>query len=232
MTKSPENDTKTKRSKSPKNKKPQSPKPPQFLTVANIENQKIERIQFSGEFYEAFRKPQNKGMWFVWGTSGSGKSTFLMMLAKEFAKTEKVLYNLLEEDTNDSDFIERVGLCQMNEVEGNFYAQQYNFEQLCYKLDQRNSPKVVFIDSMTYLTKDINKYFELKQKYPDKIFVISGHAEGKNPRTEFEKSIMYDAKMKIFVTGYLAVCKGRTIGPNGGRFIVWQEGYEKLRGAS
>ena len=43
---------------------------------------------------------------------------------------------------------------------------------------------------------------------------------------------MYDAKMKIFVSGYLATCKGRTIGPNGGRFIIWEDGYKKIQGAS
>jgi predicted PilT family ATPase len=57
------------------------------LNVANILNQKIERIQFKGEMYEAFKEPQNKGVWFVWGASASGKSTFLLQLAKEFAKT-------------------------------------------------------------------------------------------------------------------------------------------------
>jgi len=201
------------------------------LTVANIQNQKIERIPFDGEWFEAFRKPQNRGVWFVWGSSGSGKSTFVMMLAKEFAKSERVLYNLLEEDTDDSDYIERTELCQMNEVQDKFFTQRYNYQQLCAYLDKRNSPKVVIIDSVTYFIKDFNKYLALKRKYKNKIFILIGHADGKNPRTKFEEDIMYNAKMKIFVSGYLAMCKGRTIGPNGGRFIVWDEGYQKLNGA-
>jgi hypothetical protein len=41
---------------------------------------------------------------------------------------------------------------------------------------------------------------------------------------------MFDAKMKIFVNGYLALCRGRTIGPNGGKFIIWEEGYRRLHG--
>ena len=209
-----------------------TPKLKKVLTVANIQNQSIDRIPFKGDWFQAFKKPQNKGVWFIWGGSGSGKSTFQMMLAKEFAKTEKVFYNLLEEEMDDSDFVERTELCRMNEVADNFNVQRYNYDELYAYLEKRGSPKVVVIDSITYFTKDFSKYMHLKKKFPDKIFIISGHAEGKNPRTKLEEDIMYDAKMKIFVSGYLATCKGRTIGPNGGLFVIWPEGYKKLQGAS
>lgn len=200
------------------------------LTVANVQNQKIERIPFEGDWYQAFKRPQNKGVWFIWGSSGGGKSTFLMMLAKEFAKTEKVFYNLLEEETDDSDYIERTELCNMNEVEGNFHTQTYNFKQLKAYLDKKGSPNVVIIDSLPYLKISFEEYMELKKRYRNKIIIFSGHAQGKNPRTTIEESVMYDAKMKIFVSGYAAYCKGRTIGPNGGTFIIWKEGFEKLQG--
>jgi adenosyl cobinamide kinase/adenosyl cobinamide phosphate guanylyltransferase len=200
------------------------------LSVSNILNQNIIRLPFEGDWFDAFRQPQNRGVWFVWGGSGSGKSEFLMKLAKELAKTHKVLYNLLEEETDDSDYIDRVERNQMHEVKDNFHTQSYNYDQLCIVLDKRGSAKVVFIDSITYLTKDFDKYMELKKRYKNKIFILSGHAEGKNPRSEFEKSIMYDAKMKIFVSGYAAYCKGRTIGPNGGLFIIYKEGYDKIKG--
>jgi len=202
------------------------------LTVSNIQSQNINRFQFDGDWYQAFRNPQNKGVWFVWGGSGSGKSTFLMMLAKELAITEKVFYNLLEEETDDSDFIERTELCKMNEVTDNFKVQKYKYEELCAYLDKRGSPNVIVIDSITYFTKNFAEYIYLKEKHPEKTFIISGHADGKNPRSKFEEDIMYNAKMKIFVSGYLATCKGRTIGPNGGLFVIWPEGYKKLQGAS
>lgn len=202
------------------------------LTVANVQNQNITRIDFTGKWYEAFKKPQNRGVWFVWGGSGSGKSTFLMLLAKELAKLGyKTLYNLLEEETDDSDFVERTELCNMNEVQDTFFTQSYNYAELCAYLDKRGSADVVVIDSITYLTRDFNEYMELKRRYKDKIFIISGHAQGKDPRSEFEKSVMFDAKMKIFISGYQAICKGRTIGPNGGLYIIWEEGYNKLQGA-
>ncbi len=200
------------------------------LTVANILNQKVERIPFEGEWYQAFRQPQNKGVWFIWGSSGGGKSYFVMQLAKELAKYKKVLYNVLEEETDDTDFIDRTEALAMNEVAENYLAQRYEYKELVEYLQKRNSPDVVIIDSLTYFLNSFDDYMKLKRQFKNKIFIFTGHAQGANPRSELETRVQFDAKMKIFVNGYLASCKGRTIGPNGGHYISWKEGYEKIRG--
>lgn len=201
------------------------------LTVANLTNQKTERIPFDGDFYQAFGQPQNRGVWFLYGGSGSGKSTKAMMLSKELAKHYKTFYNLLEEETDDTDFIERTELMKMQDVKKNFHVQQFNIVELDKYLDSHPSTKAVVIDSAPYFFKTWDEYYNFKKKWATKkIIIIVGHAEGKNPRTELQKSIKYDAKMKVFVSGYLAICQGRTIGPNGGNFIIWKEGYDKLRG--
>ncbi len=202
------------------------------LTVANIQNTKIERLNFEGAWYEAFKKPQNRGVWFVWGGSGSGKSTFAMQLAKELARHGKTFYNLLEEETDDSDFIDRTELCQMQDVADNFNVQSYPLKELDEYLSKRNSPSHVIIDSLPYFLNHWDEYKAFKKKWATKkVIVFIGHAEGKNPSTELQKRIMYDAKMKIFVSGYLATCKGRTIGPKGS-YIIWEKGYNDLRGAN
>lgn len=202
------------------------------LTVANVKSQNIERIPFKGEFLEAFGNPQNRGVWFLYGGSGSGKSTKAMMLARELSKTYKTLYDLLEEEIDDADFIERMDMLKMQDVKDKFFVQQYSLKELDRYLEKRNSAHVVIIDSAPYIFKTWDEYYQFKKKWAaKKIIIIVGHAEGKNPRTELQKSIKYDAKMKIFASGYLAVCQGRTIGPNGGNFIIWEEGYNKLRGA-
>lgn len=213
-------------------KKKKKPKLKRVLTVANITNQNVERIPFEGEFLEAFGQPQNRGVWFVYGTSGSGKSTLIMQMAKEFAKHYKTLYNILEEETDDSDFIDRVALVKMQDVADNFHAQQYDLEELNEYLERRNSDKVVIIDSATYFFKNWSEYLEFKRKWATKkIIIIIGHAEGKNPRSELEKSIKYNAKMKIYVSGYLAINQGRTFGTKS-RLITWQKGYDDLNGVN
>lgn len=204
-----------------------------ILTVANILNQKVIRLKWIGAFYEAFGRPQDRGLWFVWGNSGSGKSSFVMMLAKAFALLGfKVFYNLCEEEADDSDYIDRAALFNMNEVKDNFYVQNYSYQELFVYLKKRNPPKVLIIDSIVDMTTKWSEFIALKDLCHQKnmILVIVGQAEGKNPRTEIEKSIRYKAKMKIFADGFLATCQGRTIGPNGGRFVIWQEGYNKLNG--
>ncbi|OUD28814.1 ATP-binding protein [Flavobacterium psychrophilum] len=205
---------------------------PKALTVANIINQVVKRIHFTGIWFDAFKEPQDKGVWFIWGGSGSGKSTFILMLCKVLAELGfKVFLNLLEEETDDTDFIDRVNLLEMNDVEGNFLARTYDYNDLVSYLKRKNSAKVVVIDSATYFFESFDQYKQFKRMFKDKIIIITGHANGKNPKHALEDSIMYDAKMKIFVNGYLALCKGRTIGPNGGRFIIWQSGYDKANGS-
>lgn len=205
------------------------------LTVANIVNQKVNLIDFENtapELYQAFGNPQDKGVWFIWGGSGSGKSSLLFEIDKAFAKDLKILHNELEEETNDDDFINRYKRMNMHDVQDNFLTRDYNYSQLCEYLDRRDSPKVVSINSATYFFENIQQYFDFSRKYKrKKIIIISGMAKGNNPYSELETKIMYDANKKIFVSGYLAMCKGRTIGPNGGTYIIWKEGYEKLQGA-
>jgi predicted ATP-dependent serine protease len=204
------------------------------LTVANVINQKVTLINFSehaNELYQAFGDPQNKGVWFVWGSSGSGKSSLILDITKAFCKDLKAIHNELEEDLDDVDFINRLKLKNMQDVKENFLTAHYNHDELCTYLDKRDSPKVVIINSATYFFKDLQQYHEFAKKYKRrKIIIITGMAKGNNPYSELETKIMYDANKKIFCSGYLAACKGRTIGPNGGTYIIWQEGYEKLRG--
>ena len=204
---------------------------PKALTVANIINQKVQRLAFTGKWYEAFRQPQDKGVWLVWGGSGSGKSTFILMLCKALGLLGvKVFLNILEEETDDTDFIDRINLHEMSEIHDYFLARSYNYNELVTYLKRKNSAKVVVIDSATYFFENFEQYKAFKSMFKDKIIIITAHANGKNPKHALEDAIMFDAKMKIFVNGYLALCKGRTIGPNGGRFIIWEAGYNKLNG--
>lgn len=209
----------------------EKPKLKKVITLPNIQKQKTVKIPFTYSFLDAFGRPQNRGVWFVWGASGSGKSTFLMQLAKELAKTYKVLYNLLEEEPDDADYIERTELVGMHEVSKNFFTASYTPKELDIYLSQRNSPKVIIIDSLPYFMSKKDEYKAFKKKWATKkIIIFSGHAKGQNPKTDFQEDVMFDAKMKIFVSGYLATCKGRTIGKNGGNYIIYEEGYNKLNG--
>ncbi len=200
------------------------------LTYSNLQNQKIERIPFEGKFFETYRQPQKASVWFIWGNSGSGKSSKTMQLFKELCKYYKGLYNPLEEGTDDADFVERTELFDMHEVQKNFFIQEYNFDEMMEYMGRRNSPQVYVIDSAMYLFKKKEQYELMMKTYPNKTYIITGHAEGKEPKHPLEKFIRYDANQKIYCEAYLASCQGRCIGQNGGQYIVWDEGYELARG--
>ena len=51
----------------------------------------------SGKWHEAFGEIDRTGVWFIWGKSGSGKTTFVLELCKELAKYGRVAYDSLEE---------------------------------------------------------------------------------------------------------------------------------------
>ena len=60
------------------------------LTVQNILDKKYKLIDFTGAWYDAFKKPEMTGVWFIWGNSGNGKTSFVIQLIKELAKFDNV----------------------------------------------------------------------------------------------------------------------------------------------
>lgn len=206
------------------------------LSVTDVTSIKIEQIKFSGRFYDVFGNPQNKGRWFIWGSSGSGKSSFIMQLTKEFSQTHKTLLVSNEEERTDEAFQDRFNLFHMQDVKSNLQIiDKESLEDLTERLKKRNSAQVVIIDSVPYMFlykgKTIADYFQFIEDFKDKLIIFIGHAEGKNPATEFEKRVMYDATQKVFVSGYVATNKGRKFGPNSNQFIIWKKGYDDLMGA-
>ena len=204
------------------------------LTVANVLAIKVATIAFQGRFYEVFGNPQKKSRWFVWGASGSGKSSFVMQLIKAFAETEKTLLVSLEESLDDENLQDRLRLFNMQDVKDNFTIVDDNLEELDARLQKRNSAQVVVIDSAPYffMGYTFSDYLDFTRKYKDKTLIFIGHANGQNPKSEMEVRIMYDATQKVIVSGYVATNKGRKFGPQKPQLVVWQKGFEDLHGTN
>lgn len=204
------------------------------LTVSNAFAATVFRIIFTGRFFDVFGHPQKKGRWFIWGESSSGKSSFIMQLTKEFAKTEKTILVSLEEEIEpmDENLQDRLKLFQMQDVAKNFSMVDDTLEQLTERLERRNSAQVVVIDSAPYffMGYTFEDYLNFRRKFKHKTLVFVGHGKGQNPKTEFEDRIKFDATQKVVVSGYLATNKGRKYGPNATQFVVWQKGYQDLHG--
>ena len=80
-------------------------------------NRKV--YEFEGEWQEAFGQPEQGGVWFIWGKSGNGKTSFVLQLCKQLARYGKVAYDSLEEGSSLTmqNALVRVG---MGDVGSNF----------------------------------------------------------------------------------------------------------------
>jgi DNA replication protein DnaC len=193
------------------------------LSIKDIMNRKYETVPFTDEWLEAFGEPEHVGVWFIWGASGSGKSSFAMQLCVELCKHGKVLYNSLEEGSSLS-FRNRLEKVKDKINPRRFNVVSEGIEELSDRLKRRRSADFVVIDSFQYSRLNYDTYQKFKERHSNKLIIFTSHAEGKRPAGRPAKSVMFDADLKIFVDAFQAKSNGRFIGNNGGYFTVWQEG--------
>jgi hypothetical protein len=194
------------------------------LTVQNILDKKYDLFDFEDEWLDAFDRPEKTGVWFIWGNSGNGKTSFVLQLIKCLSKFENILFNSREEGTTHTlrKSFDNFG---MKEVKQKLLVVNENMEKLTVRLKQKKSPKIVIIDSFQYTQMSYKDYLAFKEQFPNKLIIFISHADGKMPSGRSAKSVMYDASLKIWVEGYTAFSKGRYIGTTGlkGKYIIWAE---------
>ncbi len=199
------------------------------LSSSDLLAKKYELFDFTGEFLEAFSKPETSGTWFIYGNSTNGKTSFPLQLIKEIANHKRVLYNSLEEGAAHT-MQEAWITNKMQDCKKKVQVICESMEELDARLEKRQSADVVVIDTWQYTMMTFNDYLKLKKKYPKKLFIYNSQCEGKNPIGKAALRVMYDASLKIWVEGFKAFSKGRYIGRNGGEYVIWEEGALKYWG--
>lgn len=199
------------------------------LTVKEILNKKRQTFPFAGEWSDAFGQPERTGVWFIWGSSGNGKTSFVLQLIRELCKYDRVAFNSLEEGDSLSmrDKLVRHGLLEVGNRLHLLDAEP--MEALSERLSKRKSYNIVVIDSFQYTQMTYREYIHFKEQHKDKLLVFISHASGKSPRGSAAVGVMYDATLKIWVEGYKAFSKGRFLGPTG-EFTIWDEGAARYWG--
>lgn len=182
--------------------------------------------ELSKDWREAFGEPERNGVWFVWGRSGSGKTSFVLQLCKELCRFGKVAYDSLEEGASISmknAFI-RAG---MQDVSRRLVLlDNEGMEELDKRLSRRKSPDTVVIDSYQYTGMGFEDYLAFKRRHRNKLIVIISQAEGTRPKGRTAGRVMFDASLKIWVEGYRAMSKGRFFGSKG-YYTIWAERAEE-----
>ena len=178
-------------------------------------------FEFDGAWEDAFSHPETSGVWFVWGNSGNGKTSFILQLIKYLTQFDKVLLDSMEEGTTHT-LQESFTRLNMQESQRKLMIVKENAEELEKRLLCKKSPNIIIIDSFQYFQLTYVQYLKFKEKFPKKLLIFISHADGKFPAGRSAKSVMYDATLKIYVEGYRAFSKGRYIGKEG-NFTVWPE---------
>lgn len=191
------------------------------LTVGNIIDKKYKTFDLEGRWNDFLGKPERSGVWFIWGNSGNGKTSFVMQLCKELCKYDKVCFDSLEEGTSLTmqNSLKRFG---MMEVSRKMHFVVEGTAALTERLNRNKSFNIVVIDSFQYLHMSYREYQQLKERFPDKLIIFISHARGKNPAGDAAMRVMYDATEKIWIEGYRAISKGRFLGETG-TFSIWPE---------
>ena len=123
------------------------------ISNKNVLAAQFETADFDGPFLASFGRPELRGAWIIWGTSGSGKTTFTLQLCKYLAGFRRVAYNSLEQGLSLSlqRAWERV---EMAEAGSNIILlNKETLPELRARLSKRKSPEIIVIDSVQYLTK-------------------------------------------------------------------------------
>lgn len=169
--------------------------------VREVLSMKFDTFPFSGAWYDAFGTPERRGIWIIWGNTGSGKTSFVMQLCKELCKYGRVAYDSLEEGAclTMQNSLKRFN---MQEVNGKFLLLDVEpIDQLCLRMKRQKSPDFVVIDSLQYTQLTYAQFIKIKEAYRNKLIIFISHASGTNPDGRVAKKVAFDAALKIYVEG-------------------------------
>ena len=195
------------------------------LSMVDLMRKNREVYAFEGALQEAFGQPEQNGVWFIWGRSGNGKTSFVLQLCKELTRYGKVAYDSLEEGDSLTmqNALMRVG---MGDVGRRFILLNESLKELDTRLKRRRSPDIVVVDSFQYAHIDLKQYEEFIDQHQNKLIIFVSQADGLKPWGRTAQSAMYSASLKIWVEGYRAISKGRYRG-NLGYYTIWAEKAEE-----
>ena len=149
-----------------------------------------------------------------------------MELIKKLSESGKVLYESYEEGLSENlkQTVKRTGLSQIrNKVQ----IAVDSAEDLRRRLTKSRNIRYVIIDSL-----DMSDFATVKQvnalveKHPSKLFILTAWAVGKQPAKKLSNSILFMANQKIYVEGFRAYSKGRSMGKKG-YYTIWEQGDDE-----
>lgn len=203
-----------------------------LLSNRNVGSAVFDVADFRGEWLESFGRPELKGVWTIYGTSGSGKTTFALMLCKYLASFRKTMYDSLEQGLSRSMQIawNRTGMKEAGRAV--VFGDRETLADLTARLRKPKSPHIVLVDSVTAL-QGFHKsdYLRLIKDFPHKLFIFIAHEKNHKAHPAVAEYIRCMSDVKIHVEGFKAFVTSRfedaEAGEGGKDFIIWQQGADE-----
>lgn len=209
-----------------------------LITNINLQNARYETFPFDGRWRDSFGSPFRGGAWLIYGTSGSGKTSFALQLAKYLTRFDRVLYWSIEQGNTPS-FRRawmREGLAECgNDI---LLADEDNsFDGIVRQLTQKRGRNILIVDSLTPLraksySEKKYEYFGVRQyesfrcRLKGKLIIWISHEQAGRPDTTTGDYILKLADMKMRVEGWKVFTNTRS-GKGLADFTVWEEGARK-----
>ena len=191
--------------------------------VANI---KHKVLPFEGKWKDVFGEPEQGDTWFISGASASGKSSFVMQLAKMLCSLGNVLYVSLEEGVGVS-MQRRLAQFKMNEVQGSFgITTDGDIHALAERLAKPKSAKFIIVDSYQSAFEagwEYNLTRDLIDRFKHKTFIFISQEDKGKPLGKPAVRLKYKAGVKVRTQGFRAYCQGRYSGNVSEYFTIWEE---------
>lgn len=185
------------------------------FTMSELINRKYDEVRLPGRMSGLIGNPDISGNWIIWGSSGNGKTSFVLQLLKAFAQAGyKCIYNSLEEA--DGKTLQQAAIREgMDQVTDKILAlKRESLDELKERLNKRKSARIIVIDSLQYTGISYSLYKALKEEFTHKLFIWVSHADGREPAGRTARTIRYDCDVKIRIEGFIAYATSRYGGGN------------------
>lgn len=205
------------------------------VSNCNVLAARFDLADFQGDWLAHLGRPALQGLWFVYGKSGSGKTSYCLQLAKYLSRfVGKVAYDSLEQGLSPSmqQAWRRVGM----EECGNsiMLLDREPLPELVKRLKKKHSPDVVFLDSVMCLDEHpARELLQLRHTFRSKLFVMIGQERNGDVWNVKQHKLKYDADIKVRVVGGVAYCETRystSDGYGGEPFVAFEKRKKEFNG--